>query len=150
VHAYAGLIDELPRILETVRATTLLVTHSAEEAMRLADDLVVLVGGRVHAAGDKREIAANPRAVEVAQALGHTILSGPERTLAVPSGALKMGGGPIQFSMRVDAVVDAVAFKEIVGRIGGVHARVRLEGDGGIPSIGDDVTVHPESAFDLR
>jgi ABC-type sugar transport system ATPase subunit len=34
VHAYAGLIDELPRILETVRATTLLVTHSAEEAMR--------------------------------------------------------------------------------------------------------------------
>jgi thiamine transport system ATP-binding protein len=148
--AYAHLIDELPRILEVFRATTLLVTHSRDEALRLADDLVVLVGGRVHAAGDKHGIAANPRVTEVAQALGYTILTVTGRRLALPPNALKVGGGPVQFPMRVEAIVDAVDFKEIVGLIGEVRVRVRCEHGEKTPTRDDRLIVHPERLCELE
>lgn len=40
-----------PHVLEAFGATTVLVTHDRDEALRLGEDLVVLVDGRVHAAG---------------------------------------------------------------------------------------------------
>src|SRR5919109_3143150 len=55
------LLDDLPRMLGTFASTTILVTHDREEAFRLADRLVVLVDGRVHAAGPKAEVYARPR-----------------------------------------------------------------------------------------
>ena len=68
--AYARLMDELPQIVDAFEATTLLVTHSRDEALRLADDLVVLVDGRVQAAGEAHQVAANPRVTAVAEVLG--------------------------------------------------------------------------------
>jgi putative spermidine/putrescine transport system ATP-binding protein len=147
--AYSRLIDELPRIVDAFHATTLLVTHRPEEALRLAQDLVVLVDGKVHAAGDRHEIATNPRVSEVAQALGHTVLAVGGRRVAVPPGALKVGGGRLEFSMTVDSVVDVLEFREFVGRIGETGVRVQWTAAGDSPGHGDRVLVHAERFCDV-
>ena len=53
---YVRLMDELPQLLAAFDATTLRVTHDRHEALSLAQDLVVLVDGRVHASGDKHDV----------------------------------------------------------------------------------------------
>ena len=87
---------------------------------------------------------------EVAQVLGYTILTVTGRRLALPPGALKVGGGPVQFPLRVEAIVDAVDFKEIVGRIGEVRVRVRCEHGEKTPTHGDELIVHSERLCELE
>jgi ABC-type sugar transport system ATPase subunit len=147
--AYARLMDELPRIVEAFRATTLLVTHTRDEALRLADDLVVLVDGEVQAQGEAHEVAANPRVAAVAEVLGYTVLTTSARTLAVPPGALGLGGGLLEFSMVVERLVDMVAVCEIVGRIGNVHVRIACAAADARPHPGDRVTVHATRVCEL-
>ncbi|MCK6591430.1 MAG: ATP-binding cassette domain-containing protein [Polyangiaceae bacterium] len=48
----ARLLHELPRLLRARGGTAMIVTHDREEAFFLADYLIVLIGGRVRAAGD--------------------------------------------------------------------------------------------------
>jgi len=148
---YSRLLDELPHLLSAFDATTLLVTHNRHEALRLAQDLVVLVDGRVHAAGDKRDVASNPRVIEVAEVLGYSVLVVDEsrRQVAVPPGALKLGPGQLQFSMVVDNVFDVVDSREIGGRIGDVRVHVALSGTDETPQSGDRVPVHAERFCDL-
>jgi len=146
---YSRLLDELPHLLSALNATTLLVTHNRHEALRLAQDLVVLVDGRVHAAGDKRDVATNPRAIEVAEVLGYSVIVIDGRTVAVPAGALKLGPGQLQFSMVVDDVFDVVDSREIGGRIGDVRVHVALSGTDETPRPGDRVPVHAERFCDL-
>jgi ABC-type Fe3+/spermidine/putrescine transport system ATPase subunit/ABC-type sulfate transport system permease component len=50
--------------------STVLVTHDPEEAALLADELLVMVDGRVLQAGPCREVFARPRSPEVAHLLG--------------------------------------------------------------------------------
>ncbi|HEU4974418.1 MAG TPA: TOBE-like domain-containing protein [Baekduia sp.] len=50
----------LRRLHEEVEVTTVLVTHDQEEAMELADRIVVLNGGRVEQAGPPRELYDRP------------------------------------------------------------------------------------------
>jgi ABC-type sugar transport system ATPase subunit len=147
--AYARLMDELPRIVEAFHATTLLVTHSRDEALRLADDLVVLVEGRVEAAGEAHEVAANPRVAAVAEVLGYTILTTPARKVAVPPGALALGGGPLEFSMTVERLVDLVDVCEIVGGIGDVRVRIARAAGDPRPHPGDRVTVYAARSCQL-
>jgi ABC-type sugar transport system ATPase subunit len=147
--AYARLMDELPQIVEAFHATTLLVTHSRDEALRLADDLVVLVDGRVQATGEARQVVANPRVAAVAEVLGYAIIPTPARTLAVPPGALKLGGGPLEFSMTVERVVDMAGVCEIVGRIGDARVRVEWAAADASQHPGDRVTVHAARACEL-
>jgi ABC-type sugar transport system ATPase subunit len=148
---YSRLLDELPHLLSAFDATTLLVTHNRHEALRLAQDLVVLVDGRVHAAGDKRDVAAHPRGIEVAEVLGYSVLVVDEgrRQVAVPTGALKLGPGQLQFSMVVENVFDVVDSREIGGRIGDVRVHVALSGTDETPQPGDRVPVHAERFCEL-
>jgi ABC-type hemin transport system ATPase subunit len=148
-HTYSRLLDELPRLLAAFDATTLLVTHNRHEALRLAQDLVVLVDGRVHAAGDKHDVATNPRVKEVADVLGYSVLVADGRQVAVPPGALKPGPGRLEFPMVVEDVVDLVDSRESVGRVGDVRVRVVLTATGDAPQPGDRVLVHAERACDL-
>jgi ABC-type sugar transport system ATPase subunit len=147
--AYGRLLDELPQVLSTLKATTLLVTHTREEALRLADDLVVLVDGTVQASGGKREVATAVAGPAVADVLGYAVLAVDGKRVAVPPGALTLGAGPRQFSLVVDHVVDLVDRREIVGRIGDVHVHVVLPPDGTAPAPGDRVLVHAEQLYDL-
>ena len=145
---YSRLLEELPQLLGEFHATTLLVTHSPHEALRLADDLVIVVEGRVHASGSKRHVAANPATREVADVLGFMVLAVNGRPVAVPPGALKHGPGPMEFWMVVEGIVDLVERREIVGRIGEVRAAVPVD-DAVEAKPGQRVLVHAERACDL-
>ena len=61
--AVRALIRELQR---TSGATTLVVTHDPTDALSIADDLLVLIGGRVRAFGPALAVAARPVDLEVA------------------------------------------------------------------------------------
>jgi ABC-type sugar transport system ATPase subunit len=142
---YVHLLDELPRLMNAFDATTLLVTHSRDEALRLAHELVVLVDGRVHAAGDTREVAASPRAKPVAEVLGYVVFG----SVAVPPGALRPGPGAREFSMVVEGIADLIEYREMVGRVGDVRVRVPLRAADAAPEPGDRVVVHAERFCEL-
>jgi ABC-type sugar transport system ATPase subunit len=135
-------MDELPRIVDAFRATTILVTHSRDEALRLASDLVVLVEGKVLAVGETHRVAGNPRITAVAQVLGYTVLTTLTRRIAVPPAGLRLGGGQLEFPMTVVRVVDLIDGIEIVGRIGDTVVRLRDAGTDFRPEQGDRLTVH--------
>ena len=147
---YARLLDELPRLLQTFGSTTLLVTHDRHEALRLGQDLVVLVDGRVHAAGEKRDIALAPAGTAVAEVLGYSVLIVDGRRLAVPPGALKLGPGPLEFWMIVDELLDLVDHREIVGFVGTVRVHVTMPTTAETPQRGDRLLVHAVRACDIQ
>jgi ABC-type sugar transport system ATPase subunit len=146
---YVRLLDEVPQLLAAFDATTILVTHNRNEALRLAEDLVILVEGRVHAAGGKRDVATNPRVAEAAEVLGYSVLVAAGRRVAVPPGALKPGPGGLEFSMVVESVLDLVDHVELVGRVAETRVRVPFATTSGIPRPGERVLVHAERACDL-
>ena len=147
---YSRLLDELPQLLAAFDATTLLVTHSPHEALRLADDLVVLVDGRVHASGDKRAVAANPRVREVAEVLGYSVLPLDGRIVAVPPGALTPGPGAAEFWVAVDGIVDLVHGREMLGRVGDIRVVVPLPAGWPAAAPGERVCVHANRTWELE
>lgn len=146
---YARLLDELPPLLPAFGATTVLVTHDPHEAIRLSEDLVVLVDGRVHCAGDKRDVVMNPAGTAVAELLGQTVLVAKGRRVAVRAGALTLGPGPLEFWLVVEELLDLVDRCEIVGRIGTVRVHVAAPAMAEVPQPGDRVLVHADRACDV-
>jgi len=147
---YTRLLDELPRLLDAFGATTVLVTHDRHEALRLGEDLVVLVDGRVHAAGSKRDVVLNPAGPAVAEILGYTVLNANGRRMAVPPGALELGSGPVEFWMVVEELLDVVDHLEIIGRVGTVRVHVAAPATAEIPQPGDRVLVHADRACNVE
>jgi ABC-type sugar transport system ATPase subunit len=145
---YSRLMHELPQLLAAFHATRILVTHNPNEALRLAQDLVVLVDGKVHASGEKRDVVTNPRVPEVAEALGYFVVIRDGRRLAIPPDALRPGPGALEFLMEVDEVIDLVASTEIFGRIGEARVHVELPG-GSEPARGDRICLHADRFFEL-
>lgn len=135
------LLDDLPRMLATFAATTILVTHDREEAFRLADRLVVLVDGRVRAAGPKSQVYARPPDRATAELLGYTVVWTGGRTVGVPPGAWALGNGKVSFDMVVERVVDMGNHLHAVGAVGGVRVDLRLRRGDPVPSTGDRVRI---------
>jgi ABC-type sugar transport system ATPase subunit len=140
--AYGRLLDELPQILSALGTTTVLVTHDRNEAMRLGQDLVVLIDGRVQAAGTTQDVARRPASAGVARVLGCTVLPFDGRTVAVAPGQLLPGPGLPGWSLQVDTLIDTLDCREIVGRIGDVSARVVLRPGDPVPERGTRIDVH--------
>ena len=61
---------ELRALQQRLGLTTLLVTHDREEALTMADRLVVMDGGRVRQVGSPRELYEEPRDAFVADFVG--------------------------------------------------------------------------------
>jgi len=146
---YARLLEDLPRVIGAFGGTTILVTHDREEALRLGDDLVVLAGGQVRAAGDKRDVIVSPGTSAVAEILGYTVLETNGGRVAVRPGALRPGAGPFEFWMIVDELIELIDRREILGRVGGVRARAAASA-GESPCAGDRILVHATQVCELR
>ena len=64
------------RRLQLGGLSTVLVTHDAEEAALLADEVVVVAGGRLLQAGPTAEVYARPSSPDVARLVGFQLLTG--------------------------------------------------------------------------
>ena len=137
------LLDDLPRLLATFAATTVLVTHDREEAFRLADHLVILSRGRVRMAGPKRAVYEAPADAECAALLGYTVLPTQGGPIAVPPGGWKLATGAISFRLTAAAVVDMGRHWHVIGTAGGVRVDVRLPPDAMLPQPGTTLDITP-------
>ncbi len=147
---YTRLLDELPSLLHAFGATSVVVTHSHTEAIRLAEDIVVIVEGGVRAAGEKREILLNPREATVAGLLGYTVIRTSAGPVAVQATALKPGAGRIEFSLDVEEVVHLIDGRQVIGRIG--ESRVEIPLPPGAPASkrGERLVVHADRVADVE
>jgi putative spermidine/putrescine transport system ATP-binding protein/putrescine transport system ATP-binding protein len=64
--------NELKQILTAVGSTTIVVTHDQEEAMSLADRIIVMNRGRIEQLGTPDDIYMRPRTAFVASFIGRT------------------------------------------------------------------------------
>jgi spermidine/putrescine transport system ATP-binding protein len=120
---------ELKRIQHEMGFTFIHVTHDQEEAMTMADRIVVMNHGRIEQLGDPAELYERPRTAFVASFLGVSnllpgVVAGPElvrleggRELHVAAGVLNGQTGPVSVGIRPEKV-----------RIGGDGAN-RLAGE---------------------
>ncbi|MDE2880952.1 MAG: ABC transporter ATP-binding protein [Acidobacteriota bacterium] len=68
----AGVREEVAQLLRRLDATAVLVTHDREEAFLLADQVVLLLDGRVVRSGRPEELARHPGSRAGAEFLGET------------------------------------------------------------------------------
>jgi len=84
-----NLANQLRRLHDEVHTTTVFVTHDQEEAIEIADEIVVLNRGRVEQIGTAEEIYDHPRTRFVASFIGNVnVLEG-----VVEDGVLRLGPG---------------------------------------------------------
>jgi putative spermidine/putrescine transport system ATP-binding protein len=82
---------ELKRWQQELGFTFVHVTHSQEEAMALADQVVVMNQGRIEQTGSPREVFNAPRSEFVARFMGaHNVIQTPTGKVAVRSDRLKL------------------------------------------------------------
>ena len=86
---------ELKRWQQELGFTFVHVTHSQEEAMALADQVVVMNNGRIEQTGTPREVFNTPRSEFVARFMGaHNVIEMPTGKVAVRSDRLTLRTAP--------------------------------------------------------
>ncbi len=81
LHVRRSLRRWLRHLHEQTGLTTVLVTHDADEALEIADRIVVMDGGRVVASGTPGIIASQRDSAIISRLLGHAPLEGGDETL---------------------------------------------------------------------
>lgn len=102
------LREEIARIQQETGVTTLFVTHDQEEAMSLADQLVILRDGSVSAVGDPRSLYESPPNRFVASFLGRSNMLSATLTDRHPP-TLTIGETTIQRSALTNDIDDQKA-----------------------------------------
>jgi putative spermidine/putrescine transport system ATP-binding protein len=127
---------ELKRLQKELGISFLHVTHSQDEAMALADLIVVMNGGRIEQAGTPREVFNAPKTAFVAQFIGgHNVIATDQGQIAVRADRLKLHpGGQAQ---RLSAIVRGVEYQ-------GTHIQVTLAG----PDAAELTATLNEAEFD--
>lgn len=156
------LRDEVMELLAGFGGTTLLVTHSLQEAYIMAKEIAVIDGGRILQAGPREEVLRHPRTRRVAEHVGASNIFqgeviGPS-TLSwhgVPLQAdepLPPPGSIVRFCVRPEDV-RLVWPDRVAGRVNVVSGRLVREAkrdvdyllsvraDGG-PAEAGDITIH--------
>ncbi len=133
------LTNALPRILREFTATSIVVTHDRDEALRIADDIVVLADGRVRAAGPKGVIASRPPDAVTAELFGFTVAPTESGNVAIAPRSLRPGPGAVSFSLLVEEITDLGTHREVSGTING--SPVSLQWETGIPAPGSTVEI---------
>jgi putative spermidine/putrescine transport system ATP-binding protein len=111
---------ELKRLQKELGISFLHVTHSQDEAMAVADLIVVMNHGRIEQAGSSREVFNAPQTAFVAQFMGgHNIIATERGQIAVRIDRLKLArNGAAQ---RLSATVRGIEYQ-------GTHIQVTLRG----------------------
>jgi tungstate transport system ATP-binding protein len=92
-HGREALALELGQVLRESRITSVLVTHDRSEALMLADDVGILMEGRLRQQGTVRDVLSRPADADVARFLGVENLLPAVATRASGGGAeLRIGG----------------------------------------------------------
>jgi putative spermidine/putrescine transport system ATP-binding protein len=158
---------ELKKLQTRLGITFVHVTHSQEEAMALADLIVVMNNGRIEQAATPREVFERPATAFVARFMGdHNVVSGRSggtvdglALLDVPSGgnfaatgAAPDSGAPMDIAIRTDHVrlgesaIKGLGFTGTVSNIEYRGASVKLSVDGAgiedFTAIVDDLSFH--------
>ncbi|WP_415403499.1 ABC transporter ATP-binding protein [Tateyamaria sp. SN3-11] len=82
---------ELKRLQRELGITFIHVTHGQDEALALADEIVVMNNAGIEQAGRTRDVFEAPKTAFVAQFLGsHNVITMPEGKIAVRSDALRL------------------------------------------------------------
>jgi ABC-type sugar transport system ATPase subunit len=137
-----GLLRDLPRLIRSRGATTVVVTHDREEAFRLADRLAVMVDGRVVRNGPAEEVYRDPGTAEVAELLGYVVFELAGERVAVPSDGFRLSSARgTELELMVREVVTVAGHRHVVGTIGAVPVEFRLRGGDPVPQPGSCVTV---------
>jgi ABC-type sugar transport system ATPase subunit len=139
------LREEIKRIHQAHRITTVYVTHDQEEAMVLSDRVAVLRGGCVQQCAAPAEIYARPADVHVAQFVGtppmnllpaevlagHPVLGGGEPAELIAG--LRPEDIEVHATGRADALAAEIALVEptgaqtwVIGRLGDTRIKGRL------------------------
>lgn len=125
-----ALREEVAGILRRAGASALLVTHDQQEALSLADQVVLMRDGRVEQAGSPEEVYARPASRWVAGFLGAaevvsgTATDGHADTELGPVVLVAPAHGPVDVLVRPESVTVAPAGEAGEGTGGGVRGRV--------------------------
>lgn len=85
---------ELKKLQRELGITFVHVTHGQDEALALADEIVVMNNATIEQAGKTREVFDAPRTAFVARFLGsHNVVSMPEGMIAIRSDAMQVKAG---------------------------------------------------------
>ncbi len=88
---------EIRRIHTMLGGTTIYVTHDQEEALSLADCIVVMREGRVRQIGSPRELYARPNALDVAEFMGfRNRLRGTAKIVDGETASVEVGGAVLR------------------------------------------------------
>lgn len=92
-----ALVRQLQR---DANVSTVLVTHDAEEAAMLADEVIVIAGGRVLQAGSVEDVFRRPISAEVSRLVGNTNVG---TAISAGAGGLVVGGSLVAATHQVPA-----------------------------------------------
>ena len=107
----ANLLEDALSALRSTTRATLVVVHDRAEAWALADRLLILINGRLMAAGPPRELLEQPPTVDVARFLGFDgqLDDGDEMVLTRPAHVTLDPAGPLEARVtRVIPIEDGV------------------------------------------
>lgn len=141
--------EELKRLQSELGISFIHVTHSQEEAMALADLVVVMNDGRIEQAATSRDVFERPASVFVARFIGgHNVMSGavvgedPESAVAIRADRVRLArtgqpaGDDAGDTHDIKAKIAAVEYL-------GLWAKLRLDA----PELEDFTVALPDSLF---
>jgi len=103
---------EIRRIHELIGSATIYVTHDQEEALSLADRIVVMRSGEVRQVGTPEDLYARPAHADVAEFMGYrnqirTRVSGPVSAMTALIGGVSLPATPVE-ALREGAALAAI------------------------------------------
>jgi ABC-type nitrate/sulfonate/bicarbonate transport system ATPase subunit len=133
----AALLDDAASAIRASARAVIVVVHDRAEAWALADRLIVLIDGRIEAAGAPRALLEAPPTAEVARFLGFTgeLLDGGGVLLTRPSHVFLDPAGDIFATVTRLVPIEDGARAELDTGSGRLSALVPYPG----PSVGDSV-----------
>ncbi|GLW27673.1 ABC transporter ATP-binding protein [Actinoplanes regularis] len=121
---------EIRRLHQNLGLTTVYVTHDQEEALSMADRLVVLRAGRVQQIGSPEEVHTRPANRHVADFLGfRNLLPGAflaDGEININDLGVRTKGTPVGLISDGDAIVAAIRPEDVLVRSGGVEVTVEV------------------------